>query len=64
MWRCDEVVKGHTMKHLLSTLCIPVMLVLAGCPDTKLPKPPSQIPEPKAANPVSGAPAANARTPA
>ncbi|WP_341904511.1 hypothetical protein [Polaromonas sp. YR568] len=52
------------MKHLLAALCIPVMLLLAGCPDTKLPKPPSQIPEPKAASPVSGAPAANARTPA
>ncbi len=30
-------------------------LLLCGCPDTKLPKPPPQIPEPKISGPASPA---------
>ncbi|MFC5523561.1 hypothetical protein [Polaromonas jejuensis] len=39
------IASGDTMKSLLPLTLL--ALLLSGCPDTKLPKPPSNVPEPK-----------------
>jgi hypothetical protein len=46
---------GDNMKPLLP-IAMAGLLLLTGCPDTKVPKAPPKVPEPKAASAVPQAP--------